>query len=234
MASFDPGNRLISAIDVPSAVLARALIERLDGVPSFIKIGLELYVAEGPDLVRELTGRGHRVMLDLKLHDIPATVERAVRRVVGLGAEMVTVHIGGGRAMLEAAQRATDGKVRLLGVTMLTSMDDGSAAEVGVTGPVGEVVIRRAELARDCGLFGVVASPQEAAAIRAACPDLCIVTPGVRPSGADAGDQLRVATPGDARLAGADLLVVGRPIRDAKDPAAAARAIIAELGEAGA
>jgi orotidine-5'-phosphate decarboxylase len=233
MSEFEPGNRLISAIDVPSAVLARALIERLDGVPSFIKIGLELYVAEGPALVRELTGRGHRVMLDLKLHDIPATVERAVRRVVGLGAELLTVHTGGGRAMLEAAQRGTDGKIRLLGVTMLTSMDDATAAEVGIAGKVADVVIQRARLAAECGLFGVVASPQEAAAIREHAPELCIVTPGVRPAGVDAGDQRRVATPRAAIEAGADLLVVGRPIRDAKEPAAAARAIVAEL-EAGA
>lgn len=229
--SFDPGNRLIAAIDVPSRDEALALVERLGNVPAFIKIGLELFVGEGPGFVAELANDGHRIMLDLKLHDIPVTVQRSVARVASLGVELLTVHAGGGREMLEAAQEAAAGHVRLLGVTVLTSMDQSSAEEVGIGGSVADVVVARAELARAAGLFGVVASPREAAPIRAAVgPGLRIVTPGVRPHGSASGDQKRTATPASAIENGADLVVVGRPIRDAEDPAAAARAIARELG----
>ncbi len=227
---FQAGNRLIAALDVPGRAEADDLVARLAGVPSFLKIGLELFLAEGPDLVRELAESGARIMLDLKLHDIPVTVERAAARVAGLGAELLTVHCGGGRAMLEAAQRGAGDKVRILGVTVLTSMDESAAHEVGLHGSVSDLVVARARLAARCGLFGVVASPQEAAAIREATGELLhIVTPGVRPQGSAAGDQKRIATPAEAREAGADLVVVGRPIRDAEDPAAAARAIVGEL-----
>src|SRR4051794_13360775 len=230
--AFDPGNRLIAALDAPTRPDADALIARLAGVPSWLKLGLELFCAEGPAIVADYVARGHRVMLDLKLHDIPETVARATGRVAALGAGLLTVHAGGGKAMLEAAVRAA-GATRVLAVTVLTSLDDGDLAQIGALGPVRDLVVRRAELAIAAGCAGVVASPHEIAAIRAIAPaDFLIVTPGVRPAGAEAGDQKRVMTPRQARDAGADLVVVGRPLRDAHDPALAARAIVAELGGA--
>jgi orotidine-5'-phosphate decarboxylase len=229
--TFDPGNRLIAALDVPGRAEADALVARLGGVPSWIKIGLELFVAEGPAVVRELATTS-RVMLDLKLHDIPETVERATRRAAALGAGLLTVHAAGGRGMLEAAVRAAhDTGTRILAITVLTSLDDDDLQSIGSIGPVGDLVVRRARLAAECGCDGVVASPYEIAAIRSAVGStLLIVTPGVRPAGDQPGDQKRVMTPGAARAAGADLVVVGRPLRDAPDPAAAARAIVGELG----
>ena len=237
MTSLAVGNRLIAAIDAPGAAEADALVERLGGVPSWIKLGLELFCAEGPAIVGRYTARGLAVMLALKLHDIPETVARATARVAQLGAGLLTVHAGGGRAMLEAAVRAAaagtgagQAGTRVLAVTVLTSLDDADLADIGATGPVAALVRRRAELAIAAGCHGVVASPHEVAAIRAiAPPGFAIVTPGVRPAGAAAGDQKRVMTPREARAAGADLVVVGRPLRDAADPAAAARAIAAEL-----
>ena len=227
--AFDPGNRLIAAIDAPGRADAEALIARLGGVPGWIKLGLELFCAEGPAIVTDQVARGHRVMLDLKLHDIPETVARAAARVAGLGAGLVTVHAAGGRAMLEAAVRAAGGS-GVLAVTVLTSLDDADLLEIGAIGPVRELVVRRARLAIYAGCAGVVASPHEVAAVRAiAPPGFLIVTPGVRPAGAERGDQKRVMTPREARAAGADLVVVGRPLRDATDPAAAARAVVAEL-----
>jgi orotidine-5'-phosphate decarboxylase len=227
--SFDPGNRLIAAIDAPGRGEADDVVNRLDGVPGWIKLGLELFCAEGPAVVRDYIARRYRVMLDLKLHDIPETVARATARVAGLGAGLLTVHAGGGRAMLEAAVRSA-GQTRVLAVTVLTSLDDRDLAEIGAQGPVRELVVRRARLAIETGCAGVVASPHETAAVRAiAPPGFLIITPGVRPADAAAGDQKRVMTPREARAAGADLVVVGRPLRDASDPAAAARAIVAEL-----
>jgi orotidine-5'-phosphate decarboxylase len=223
------GNRLIAALDVANRAEADALVARLDGVPSWVKIGLELFCAEGPGVVRDYARAGRQVMLDLKLHDIPETVARATAQAASLGAGLVTVHAAGGRAMLEAAVRAA-GDARVLAVTVLTSLDDADLAQIGAHGPVGDLVRRRAELAVAAGCGGLVASPHEASALRASVPaDFWIVTPGVRPAGAAHGDQKRVATPASARAAGADLVVVGRPLRDAPDPAAAARAIVAEL-----
>jgi orotidine-5'-phosphate decarboxylase len=227
--TFSVGNRLIAALDTPSRAEADALLRALDGVPSWIKVGLELFCSEGPQVVADYVGAGRRVMLDLKLHDIPETVARATARVASLGAGLLTVHASGGRAMLEAAVKAA-GNTRVLAVTVLTSLDDGDLDQTGCKGPVGELVRRRAELAAACGCAGIVASPREVAAVREVVPDdFLIVTPGVRPSGAASGDQKRVMTPRQAREAGADLVVVGRPLRDAPDPAAAARAIVAEL-----
>jgi orotidine-5'-phosphate decarboxylase len=226
------GNRLIAALDVPSRAEADALLERLGGVPSWIKIGLELFCAAGPDIVRDYARRGLRVMLDLKLHDIPETVARATANVASLGAALMTVHASGGRAMLEAAVKAARGAgaTRVLAVTVLTSLDEADVAATGCLGPVAELVRRRAELAASAGCDGIVASPHELASVRGALPAaMWIVTPGVRPAGAAHGDQKRVMTPREARAAGADLVVVGRPLRDAIDPAAAARAIVAEL-----
>ncbi|HET9625305.1 MAG TPA: orotidine-5'-phosphate decarboxylase [Kofleriaceae bacterium] len=230
MASpFDPGNRLIAALDAPSRAEADALVGKLGGVPSWVKIGLELFCAEGPAIVHDYVAAGRRVMLDLKLHDIPETVGRATGRVAGLGAGLLTVHASGGRAMLDAAVQAA-GATRVLAITVLTSLDDGDLAQIGAIAPVCELVVKRAQLAAAAGCAGVVASPHEIAAIRAvAPPGFLIVTPGVRPAGGATGDQKRVMTPRQARAAGADLVVVGRPLRDAPDPAAAARAIAGEL-----
>ena len=232
MSTFTVGNRLIAAIDAPDRAQADALVGRLGGVPSWIKLGLELFCAEGPSIVTRYVERGAQVMLDLKLHDIPETVARATARIAALRAGLLTVHAGGGRAMLEAAVTAArdGGATRVLAVTVLTSLDDADLAQIGAHGPVGELVKRRAELAIAAGCDGVVASPHEVAAVRAIAPaGFLIVTPGVRPTGAAAGDQKRVMTPKQARAAGADLVVVGRPLRDAPDPAAAARAIVDEL-----
>jgi orotidine-5'-phosphate decarboxylase len=230
---LDPGNRLIAALDVATRAEADALLTRLGGVPSWVKLGLELFVAEGPSLVREVAARA-RVMLDLKLHDIPETVARATRQAAALGAGLLTVHAAGGRAMLEgavkAARETAGGGTRILAITVLTSLDDADLAAIGAVGPVRDLVVRRALLAADAGCDGVVASPHEIEAIRAAVGDrLLVVTPGVRPAGSDAGDQKRIMTPRAARAAGADLVVIGRPLRDAADPAAAARAVVGEL-----
>lgn len=233
--TFDPGNRLIVALDVPDRQAADALVDRLDGVPSWIKIGLELFVAEGPQIVRDYVARGYRVMLDLKLHDIPATVLGAAGRAAVLGAELLTIHTGGGTAMMEAAVQATREhskgvRMRILGVTALTSLDDRDLADVGIAEGMGSLVVRRAKLAVKAGCDGVVASPREAGLLRGEVPaDFLIITPGVRPAGVDVADQKRVMTPSDARAAGADMVVIGRPVRNADDPAAASRAIVAEL-----
>ena len=230
--SFSVGNRLIAALDVPDGAAADALVARLGGVPSWIKIGLELFCAEGPALVRAHVGAGRAVMLDLKLHDIPETVARATTQLAQLGAGLLTVHAGGGRAMLAAAVEAAGRATRVLAVTVLTSLDDADLADIGAVGPASALVLHRARLAIAAGCAGVVASPHEVAAVRAIAPaGFLVVTPGVRPAGAAAGDQKRVMTPAAARAAGADLVVVGRPLRDAPDPAAAARAIVAELSE---
>lgn len=227
--AFSVGNRLIAALDAPTRTDADALVERLGGVPSWVKLGLELFCAEGPTIVRDYVARGLSVMLDLKLHDIPETVARATAQVASLGAGLMTVHAGGGSAMLEAAVKHA-GTMRILAVTVLTSLDEGDLADIGAQGPIADLVLRRAALAHRAGCHGIVASPKEAAIVRQRVPaDFLIVTPGVRPAGSAVGDQKRVTTPADARKAGADLVVIGRPLRDAADPAAAARAIIAEL-----
>ena len=226
--SFDVGNRLIAALDVADRAEADAFVARLAGCASWVKIGLELFCKAGPAIVRDYAAR-ERVMLDLKLHDIPETVGRATRQVSELGAGLLTVHASGGPAMLAQAVKHA-GATKILAVTVLTSMDDRDLAAIGVPAALEAQVVRLAQLARDEGCAGIVTSPREAAAVRAACgPDFLIVTPGVRPSGAEAADQKRVATPASARKAGADLIVVGRPLRDAPDAAAAARAIAAEL-----
>lgn len=224
-----PADRLIVALDVERAADADVFAAKLVGVVRRVKIGLELYVAEGPSIVRAMQARGFAIMLDLKLHDIPETVARSVARAAELGVELLTVHTGGGRKMLEAAAKSA-GKTTILGVTVLTSMDDRDLAEIGVEGGAAATVERRATLAMESGIGGVVCSPLEAARVRAAAPaGFRIVTPGIRPADGAKGDQKRVATPEGALAAGADLIVVGRPIRDAADPAAAARAIIASL-----
>jgi len=231
-------NRILVALDVDSSVKALALADTLRGTVAGYKIGKQLFTAEGPDVVRALTARGDRVFLDLKFHDIPNTVAGAVRSAMATGAWMVNVHASGGSAMMRAAAQAAHdtaaktGAARplVIGVTVLTSMDEAALAEVGTTRPVIEQVVHLARLAKAAGLDGVVASPQEIAAIRTACgPDFHIVTPGIRPAGqAGTDDQARTMTPKEAVAAGATYLVIGRPITAAADPRAAAEAIAAE------
>ena len=215
---------VIVALDFASAGEALRLVERLGDGADFYKVGLELYTRAGPALVRDLTGRRKRVFLDLKLHDIPNTVTGAVRAATDLGVELLTVHTTGGRRMMETAAAAAGEHVRLLGVTLLTSL---SPSDVEGTwgrsiGSLREEVVRLATLARDSGLKGIVASAQEAQAVRRRLgKEMFIVTPGIRLPGSDAHDQARVATPAQAARAGADYLVIGRAVTGAPDPAAA-------------
>lgn len=225
------GGRLIVALDVPTADAARALVTRLDGLDITFKIGLELiYAGGGLALARDLAAEGRAVFLDAKLLDIPNTVERGVASASALGVTFLTVH-GTDRKTLDAAVRGRgDTATRLLAITVLTSLDAADLREQGIDAAPEDVVSRRATLAAEAGFDGVVASPQEAGAIRRALGDrLLIVTPGIRPSGAAIGDQARVATPADALRAGSSHLVVGRPITGAADPRAAAEAILAEM-----
>jgi len=204
----------------------------------WLKIGLEAFVAHGPDLVREVADLGTPVFLDVKLHDIPATVRRAASNVGSCGARMVTVHAAGGRAMIEAAlegvQSGGEGPPPLVvAVTLLTSLDHETLTALGVEGSAEDTVLRWARMAVDSGANGVVASPREAAAVRSACGEGCVVvTPGIRPAGSDRNDQRRTATPAEAVRAGADVLVVGRPITAARSPAEIARSIVAEIAGA--
>jgi len=195
-----------------------------------LKVGLELFAAEGPAAVRAAAALGRPVFLDLKLHDIPNTVEGAARSAAASGASLLTVHASGGEAMVRAAVRGAGERLRVLAVTVLTSLDDAALAAVGLAGPAGAAAIRLARLAVAAGAGGIVCSPREVAAVRAAVgPGPLLVVPGVRPAGSARGDQVRVASPAEAVRAGADVLVLGRPLRDAPDPAAAARAIAASL-----
>lgn len=225
--------RLIVALDVSSARQARELVTSLGDIPGYYKVGLQLFTAEGPDFVRELRGAGHQVFLDLKLHDIPNTVAHAVKSACGLGASMLTVHAGGGPAMLKAAVEAAGNRLTVLAVTVLTSMNDDELTQVGVAGRVLDQVLRLAELAQSAGCRGVVASARESAQLRQMLGEgFAIVNPGVRPAGAELNDQRRVSTPAEAIRAGASHLVVGRPITQAADPAKAAREIVAEIAQA--
>ena len=232
-------NPILVALDVESSDRAIALADQLRGSVGGFKIGKQLFTAEGPEMVRELTSRGDRVFLDLKFHDIPNTVAGAVQSAVATGAWMVNVHASGGSAMMNAAAEAarttaaTLGRPRplVIAVTVLTSMDNEGLAEIGVARPMLDQVVHLATLARASGLDGVVASPQEVRAIRAACgSDFQIVTPGIRPAdqqGKD--DQARTLTPAQAVAAGSSYLVIGRPITAAPDPRKAAEAITATL-----
>jgi len=229
-----PRDRLIVALDVSTADDARRLADRLAGRVGMFKVGKQLFTAAGPAFVRELIARGERVFLDLKYHDIPNTVAGAVSAAVGLGVALVDVHALTGRAALEAAAAAIgDAPTRLLAITILTSHDETTLAEIGLTGPVTAAVKRLALLARSAGAHGVVATPHEVRLVREACGDgFLIVTPGIRPAGAAAGDQARAAAPAAALAAGADYLVVGRPITTSPDPAGVAEAIVAEMAQA--
>jgi orotidine-5'-phosphate decarboxylase len=224
---------LILVLDAPSPRDVTPTLKQLAGTVRWVKVGLEMFTASGPDCVREIAGLGFNVFLDLKLHDIPNTVAKAVESVSRLPIQMLTLHTGGGREMMawavKAQQQSAPG-LRLLGVTVLTSMDEKGLAETGVPGPAEAQVVRLGRLAVDAGLRGLVCSPLEIAPLRAALPaGVTLVTPGIRPREAKADDQTRVMTPGEAARAGADFIVVGRPIFKAPDPVAAARAILAEL-----
>lgn len=232
-------DRLWVALDVDEPDRARELIRLLGGLVGGFKIGMRLFYRTGPAFVRELTGQGIPVFLDLKLHDIPATVAGAVRALVRCGVAMLNVHAAGGKAMMQAAVRAAHEEAGLLGikppavlgVTVLTSIDESVFRwELGFAGPIEEKVAAWAGLAAEAGLAGVVASPHEVGAIKACCgPSFLVVTPGIRPAGAGIDDQRRWATPAGAVRAGADYLVVGRPILAAGDPVAAVTEIVREL-----
>jgi orotidine-5'-phosphate decarboxylase len=228
---IEPRERLIVALDVSSVEAAAALVARLGDAVSFYKIGYQLAYAGGLSYTQTLAGAGKRVFLDLKLHDIGNTVAQGVKSVARLGASFLTVHAY--PQTMQAAVEARAGDLRILAVTVLTSYDDRDLKAAGYDAPVKTVVAGRAQQARDLGVDGLVCSPEEAANVRAIVgTKLALVTPGIRPAGAAAGDQKRIATPAAAIAAGADYLVVGRPIIAAADPKAAARAIVAEIAAA--
>jgi orotidine-5'-phosphate decarboxylase len=227
--------RIIAAIDVGTLAEAEALCASLAGHVGVAKVGLELYLAEGAAAVRAARGAGLPVFLDLKLHDIPNTVEGAARSVASLGIRMLTVHAAGGRAMIAAARRGLDShagaeRPLLLAVTVLTSLAPADLAEQQIPGTVADHVVRLGRLAIDAGADGLVCSPHEVAPLRAALgPKPVLVVPGIRPAGSAAHDQARAATPGATIREGADYLVVGRPLREGGDPARAAATIAAEI-----
>lgn len=226
-------DRLIVALDVPSATKARQIVESVGEAATTYKIGKQLFTAEGPGIVRDLVSSGRKVFLDLKFHDIPNTVGAAVRQAGELAVSMLTVHASGGRRMLRAAAEAaaqSPSKPTVLAVTVLTSLSDDDLAEIGVAGNVVTQALRLGSLARNAGCGGVVASAREARELRRELgEDFVIVTPGVRPAGTAVGDQARVLTPAEALAAGATYLVVGRPILEAGDPSDAAQSILREI-----
>ena len=230
--NLDPRHRLIVALDVSTAEAARKIVAAVGDSALAYKVGMQLYTAEGPSIVRELIHSARNVFLDLKYHDIPTTVAAAVREAAELGVSMLTVHASGGGKMLRAATEAAARQPGLLvlAVTVLTSLDDVELGKIGLRGSLVEQVLRLTALARSNGCKGVVASAQEATALREEFGrDLTIVTPGVRPAGSGHDDQIRVVTPAEAIAAGASHIVVGRPITEASDPAAEARAILAQI-----
>ena len=225
-----PRERLIVALDLSSVEAAEALVARLGDAVSFYKIGYQLAYAGGLSYAQKLTGAGKQVFLDLKLHDIGNTVAQGVKSVARLGVTFLTVHAY--PQTMQAAVEARGGTLRILGVTVLTSYDDNDLQAAGYETSVKALVARRAEQARALGVDGLVCSPGEAANVRAiAGAGMALVTPGIRPTGAEAGDQKRIMTPAAAIAAGADYLVVGRPIVAASDPRAAAEAIVAEIAQ---
>jgi orotidine-5'-phosphate decarboxylase len=228
------GRRIIVALDVADGDAAEAIARRLVGRVGLIKVGLELFVAEGPAVVRRLRAAAPEleVFLDLKLHDIPNTMVGAIRSARALGARFITVHAGSGVAHLRACVDAAGPDLGVLAVTVLTSQDAAACAEAGHTRGPAELVALRAECARAAGCAGIVCSGQELAAVRGVAAELVTVVPGIRPAGGEVGDQKRVMTPRQAIAAGASYLVIGRPIVAAADPVAAAEAIAAEMAGA--
>ena len=226
---------LILALDVPTREAAAPILRQLRGSLRWVKVGLQLFTAYGPNYVREVAGMGFNVFLDLKLHDIPHTVGKTVESLAPLPISMLTLHCAGGTEMLRAAlaaQQQHNPGLLLLGVTVLTSMDSAGLGEIGVGAASADQVGRLGRLAANAGLRGLVCSPHEVTLLRAQLPaGMQLVTPGIRPAGEAGGDdQKRVMTPAEAARAGANFIVVGRPILQAADPAAAARGILAELG----
>ena len=231
-----PQDKINSALDGPDTAGALRLLDFLGEPPALCKIGLELFTSEGPSVVKAVQERGSAVFLDLKFHDIPNTVAHAVRSAAGLGVSMTTLHAGGGPLMLEAAAKAAaaeGSELLLLAVTVLTSMDEAQLSATGITVEPKNQVMRLAGLAADAGIGGIVCSPLEITTVRSSSfgQRLRIVTPGVRPAWAAVGDQKRVMTPSDALTAGADWLVIGRPITAATDPSEAYARVIAEILE---
>ncbi|MHB1958046.1 MAG: orotidine-5'-phosphate decarboxylase [Acidobacteriaceae bacterium] len=229
-------DRLVVALDVPSAAAARELAAQLRGTCRWVKVGLELYLAAGNAMVEELAAQGFSVFLDLKFHDIPNTVAGAVRSAASMGASQLTVHAAGGPAMLSAAAEAAAGLLkapRLLAVTVLTSMDRAQLAAIGIEISAADQVLRLARMAIASGIQGLVCSAEEVRLLRQELGENAqLVVPGIRPVGAAVGDQKRIATPADAIRAGASQLVVGRPITQAADPAKAAQSILDEIANA--
>ncbi|MDD2774648.1 MAG: orotidine-5'-phosphate decarboxylase [Gallionella sp.] len=229
-------NKILIALDYPEAAPALALVERLDPSLCRLKVGKELFTATGPALLEKLMQRGFDVFLDLKFHDIPNTTAHACAAAARLGVWMVNVHALGGRRMLEAAANAvanSSHQPKLIAVTMLTSMAQADLADIGLNATPAEMVLRLAQLAKDCGLDGVVCSAQEASLLRAQCgADFCLVTPGIRPALASLDDQSRVMTPREALAAGSHYLVIGRPITQAANPLLALQAIAQEIADA--
>src|SRR5271156_200303 len=231
----DPKTRLAVALDYPDAHQAMKLVDTLGQTCQWFKVGMELYYAAGNDIIRQLRDRGFDVFLDLKLHDIPNTVAGAVRSVTQTGAALLTIHAGGGAAMMTAAPEAAraPGSPRLLAVTVLTSMDTTQLTGTGITASPVDQVPRLAKLARQSGIAGFVCSAEEVASVRATTgPETLLVIPGIRPTGFAIGDQKRIATPAQALTHGASMLVVGRPITQDKDPDPAAEDILDEIAQA--
>ena len=223
-------DRIIVALDVPTKQEALELIEKLRDQISFFKIGLQLYAAEGPEIVRAVSSTGCKVFLDLKLHDIPNTVARAVESAGRLGTQMLTIHLSGGSEMVRAATAARANNMLLLGVTVLTSSTEQTLREIGVASGMDDQVLRLAKLGVEAGIDGVVASPHEIKPLRREFDNkIKIVVPGIRPSGAEANDQKRTMSPRDALDAGADYLVIGRPIIAHRNPREAVDKILEEL-----
>jgi orotidine-5'-phosphate decarboxylase len=228
----DPRHRLIVALDVSSAAAARKIVAVVGDSALTYKVGMQLYTAEGPQVVRDLVASGRKVFLDLKYHDIPNTVGSAVAEAAKLGVSMLTVHAAGSSKMLQAAAEAAKARPGLLvlGVTVLTSMSGQDLETIGMDGTLEDEVVRLARLALTNGCHGIVTSAREASKVRAELGhDFALVTPGVRPAGSSVGDQVRVVTPAEAIAAGASHIVVGRPITEAADPAAQARAILEQI-----
>lgn len=230
MQAMQATDRLVVALDSSAREDILRAADLLHGVAGVFKLGLQAFVANGPAIVRELVSRGERVFLDLKIHDIPNTAGHAVAEAGALGAFMTTVHAPGGEAMLRACAKAGGPELLVLGVTVLTSLTHQDLAQIGFTGTAVLNAVRLAKLAQESGLRGVVASPLEIAPIREACGSgLVILTPGIRPAGSESGDQQRTMTPRAAIHAGADYIVVGRPILQATDPRSAALRIVDEM-----
>ncbi|MEJ8572685.1 orotidine-5'-phosphate decarboxylase [Microbaculum marinum] len=229
---LDPRDRLIVGLDLPARAAAEELVANLGDAVGIYKIGMQLTFSGGFGLVRDLTDAGKSVFLDMKLLDIPNTVAGAVEAIAATGADFTTIHAYP-QAMRAAVSARGDSGLKLLGVTVLTSLDDGDLSEAGYQGDLRDLVLRRAEQAAEIGMDGLICSPKEVAAIRAAVGDaLELITPGIRPAGSDAGDQKRAATPSTAIRDGADRVVVARPITRAENPRAVAEAIVEEIGTA--